>query len=561
MAVPTYATDLQSFGSNVTTTSGWTEPSGFTNTNGAGEVDTDLSIYGSSCYTEAMRKSGKGGLFYTTTEPGDFSDGTDCIFAWFKWFAPNATISKATGGIQMFVGSTSSNFNQYYMDGSDTYPYGGWVNYVVNPNTTAVSASTSTGSPNGTHNGVGLGVDITYAIAKGNALNIDIIRYGRGELSVIDGQAGSYGVFSGMASANDNPTTGRWGLFADQGGSYLWKGLMTLGNATSVDFRDSNVTITVDDTEFVQSAFNRIEINNTSSNIEWTSITISSLSTVSRGEFEVVDNATVSIDSCTFNDMSTFVFNDGTNANTVLDTTFRRCELVTQGGANFNGCTFENSAAASAFLVDDISVVGSSKPNSFIGDGTTTPGHAVDLGTINTGGAVTYNWYNELDNGTTNQNVWEGSTQSPTAGTQGTANSAITVNVASGTSLKISVASGATIPTVQNTGTGTVEITANEVTLTITVQDITDQSVIEGAMVYCTDSGETTTYIDKVETNASGQVSFTGSLGSAQVLAGNVRAATPDLKAYTKYYKAAPIVGTFSNIQNTDITISLIPDE
>lgn len=561
MAAASYTTDLQTF-NDCSSVTGFNEPSGFTATDSGGEVDTDLSIYGSQCITESQRKSGSGGLFYTGSQPAGWTDG-DCFFGWYKFFAPNATGTKTSGsGIEMFVGSSSSNFNRYYVAGSDTYAYGGWINYVVNPNTATVTASNTTGSPSGTHNGMGFGCTISYGISKGNSHNMDIFRWGRGEVIITDGDlANGYANFDDLATVNDNATTGRWGLFQKQGASYLWKGLMTLGNATAVDFRDSNVTIAIDNTEFVQAAFNYIEVNNTSSNVEWNSVTISALGTVSRGSFEVVDNATVTLNGCTFNDMDFFIFNGGTNANTITDCTFRGHNYVVQGGGIFSGCNFIRATSGNSLFIDDATNVTDCV---FTGDGTTTPGHAVDLGTIAGGNtpetAVTIVWSNELDNGV-NQSTWEGSTQASTAGTQGTANDAITLSVDSDTYAKISVAAGATIPTVQNTGTGFLEISANEVTLTITVVDIVTNSPIEGAMVYCTNSGETVTYINKVETNASGQVSFTGSLASAQVLAGNVRAATPDEKAYTKFYKSSPIVGTFSNLNDTNITISMIPDE
>jgi hypothetical protein len=303
--------------------------------------------------------------------------------------------------------------------------------------------------------------------------------------------------------------------------------------------------------------------------VEWDNVIIASpgvnntvAATASAGRLEVVDNATVVFNGCSFTDMDTFIFNGGTNPNTINTTTFRRCNTVTQGGADMDGCVFDDTDSTTAAVVSTAATIGdlgSNSPNTFIGDGTTTPGHAVDMGSYTTTGTV--NWRNILDNGVTNQSEWEGSTQSATAGPQGDANAAIKVNVTSGNALKISVASGATIPTVYNTGTGTLEITANEVTLTITVKDINTGSVIEGAMVYVTNAAETATYINKVETNSSGQVSDTRSLGSAQTLSGVVRAATPASKAYTKYYKSAPVAGTYSNTQDTDITIQLIPDE
>lgn len=484
MAAASYTTDLQSFGANVTTTTGWSEPTGFTNTDGSGEVDTDLSIFGTSCYTEAQRKSGSGGLFYTTTEPADFVDGTDCIFGWFKFFAPNATGTKTSGsGIEMFVGSTSGNFNRYYIAGSDTYAYGGWKNFVVNPNTTAVTPSNTQGSPNGTHNGAGFGATLSYGIAKGNSYNIDIIRYGRGEVIITDGDLGNgYANFDDLATTNDNSTTAQWGLFQDVGGSFLWKGLMTLGvSGTPVDFRHSNRTITIDNTEFVQSDFNKVEINDATSNVEWTGITITSLSTVSRGDFECVDNATVDLTECTFVDMGTFTLQSNTSS---TDNVWRRCGLITQGGATITGGTIQNSVSTTAAILSSQSTIGSITDVSFIRTTGTT--NAVDLGNLD-GTVTSINWDG-------NQLTGYG-TQTAGNNISSTANGAIALNFQTNFTFTINIVNGATTPTVEISGTGTVNIVA---AVTVNINGLKDNSEVR---VY---TAGTTTELNGVESVSGG---------------------------------------------------------
>lgn len=363
MAAPSYTTDLATH-TDCSATTGFAEATGFTATDGAGIVDSDLAIYGSVCISEAQRKSGKGSLIYTGTARTLPTSGA--FFIWYKFFAPNALLTKASGGIQMFVGSDSANFRQYYVNGSDTYPYGGWKNYAVDPR---ISASATTGTPGTTYASAGFGADLSVGISKGNSHTLDHIRWGRGQAKVEfgDGTSG-YATFSGLATVNDNATTGRWGLFQEVGGSYLWKGLMSLGTATNaVDFRDSNVVIAIDNTEYVAAAFNRIEISNTSSNVEWNSINISSLGTVSKGQFEVVDNATVALDSCIFTDMSTFTFNAGTNPNSATTCTFRRCGLITAGGADFDSSSvlLSTVAADEGALYDNRTTTASTTLNEY----------------------------------------------------------------------------------------------------------------------------------------------------------------------------------------------------
>jgi len=340
MANPAYSTDLatQTDCSSVT---GFSEASGFTSTDGTGVADTDLAIYGSVCVTESQRKSGAGSLFYTGTARTLPTDGA--FFIWFKFFAPNALLTKANGGLQALIGDNNANFRRFFISGSDTYAYGGWVNYAVDPR---VTPSQTTGNPGGTtFAGVGIGCDLSVGIAKGNSYNIDHIRWGRGALEITGGDTdptNNPANFTGASIANDNPTTGRWGILQDVGGSYLFKGLLSLGTtAALVDFRDQNKVLTIDNTEFVSSNFNRIEVNNASSNVALTNVSISSLSTVSRGNWECVDNATVALSGCTFADMGTFIFASNTTVNN--ETTFRRCNSVSPKGATMTNCNFNSS--------------------------------------------------------------------------------------------------------------------------------------------------------------------------------------------------------------------------
>jgi len=577
MAVAAYDSDLTSTNSgeiavgNTGTDAGTWDESSNSAWDDAGPPDDETNFYinYTNCISAQFTKTGQGTIMYDDEGTTHAVDTDGAVLIWYFWASPASLSTYANGGLKILVGSGFGAFNAWDCGGSDfePNPLGGWYCYAINP--AIGSADDTVGTPGAAPYDVfGIATNAT-AQARGYPSAVNAIRVGRCTLEVTDGQAGSYGTFAGMESF-DTSTNARYGLFQNIGGAYRWQGLMSLGvSATSVDFRDGNVSIAVANTPNVTANFNKIEIHNSSSNVEWDNVIMTSpgvsntvAATASAGKFEVIDNATVAFNGCSFTDMDTFIFNGGTNDNTINTTTFRRCNTITQGGAIMDGCIFDDTDSTTAALVSTAATIGdlgSNSPNTFFGDGTTTPGHAVDMGSYTTTGTV--NWYNILDNGVTNSAEWEGSTQAATAGPQGDANAAIKVNVTSGNALKISVASGATIPTVYNTGTGTVEITANEVTLTITVKDIDTGSVIEDAMVYVTNFGETATYINKVQTNASGQVSDTRSLSSAQTLSGVVRAATPAGNAYTKYYKSAPVAGTYSNTQDTDITIQLIPDE
>jgi hypothetical protein len=147
--------------------------------------------------------------------------------------------------------------------------------------------------------------------------------------------------FSGVALFNDN-NNNRLGLFQQIDGGYKMKGLMTFGFGTLTQFTDANKSIVIEDSLFVLSTFNRIEVRNIASIVNWNNITITSLATVSKGAFQVIDNATVIHNSCTFIDMTTFGY---LSNSTITSTTFRRCALITQGGSILSKCVIINSPA------------------------------------------------------------------------------------------------------------------------------------------------------------------------------------------------------------------------
>lgn len=455
MAAPAYTTDLLTY-NDVTSITGWSEPTGMTDLNGAGEVDGDLAIYGTVCISEAMRKTTLGALVFTGTQP-TWTAGTTHYFVWFKWFAPNSLGSKANGGLRVLIGNTAANYRGWYMGGAETYEYGGWENYVVDPTETTLATQTQ-GSPTTTYNTVGFGVFCpTSTPQKGNAYTIDIIRYGRGESRFTDGDlANGYATFAGYAAVNDNPTTGRFGLIQDQGGSYLWKGLMSLGlSGTSVDMRDSNVVLNIDDTEMVGTDFNRIEVHNASSNIEWTSVLISSLGTRAKGEFEVIDNATVSLNTCVFTDMSTFIF----QSNSALEgVTWRRCGLVTQGSASVDVCTFVDSQNTVSLLSNNPTLV---QGNFFTTGSSAATNHAMELSTATAGNTYslsgnTFEGYNTVDGSTGNEVIYNNS------------GGAVTLNVSDTTG----------VVSVRN-GTGATTTINNNVSITLSgLRDSTEVRVL-----------------------------------------------------------------------------------
>lgn len=342
--------------------------------------ETDYFIHGSDCVSKNAWASDLKGMIYDNG--AGFTVPTDgAVLAWITHATPNSLAAKASGGIQLLVGDDDTNFYQFYVGGYDTLDLGGiWVPYVANPDNTL--EDTSTGSPTSSHQWAGGQADLpTGGPTKGSPFGIDAMRYGRCRLDYTFGDlTNGYNTFDG-AEGYGNAVSRRWGLLEYFNGVYLMQGFHRFGitSGNLVDFRDSNKVIYIRPVDRVTSGFNRIEIQNGSSNVEWTNISISSLSTVSPGVF-IITAGTVIMTSCLFVDMGAFTFLSST---TVNDTIFRRCAAITAPGADMVGSQVLQStvAADASALIWDVAT----DPDGYLDDMSFSKGtnahHAIEFGT------------------------------------------------------------------------------------------------------------------------------------------------------------------------------------
>ncbi len=379
----TYAHDLTTI---TTAESGtWGEITGYVG-GGAPAADTDYFIQGTGCYTQS--EGGKTGLQVSMY----FNYGSDlsasitsgkCVFFWQVVLAGNGMDTFANGGLRLGIGSSAADFKQWISGGNNfgRNPYGGWQNIAIDPTYTPVDYTL--GTPTTAMQYFCSHPNLVAAISKGNLHGMDAIRYGRGQLTATSTAC----TFTGLGTFNDynDATNGynRLGLFQAISGGYLWKGLLSLGTSgASCTFSDSNINITIDNTPRTNATFNTININNASSSITWTNINFAALSAtqLSKGDFAMIDNATVVFTSCSFTDMNTFTFN--TNA-TVTSTTFRRCAAITAGGGTFTSSIVDAStvAADAAAFVWNVATDTSGKLNNMTFTKGTNAHHAIQLGT------------------------------------------------------------------------------------------------------------------------------------------------------------------------------------
>jgi len=384
MAVPTYTTDLTDIDDGSGT---FTEPTGALQGT-LSLVDTDNFIQGTNAVTKTWGNSGApnlagigilDGTAHTISSPNAF-------YCWVFVGAGALIDTYANGGIRLIIGNTSANYRYWYVDGSEYFPYIGWQCIAVETDNAVVAEDGSQGTPSATKQYFGAVFRGLVNIGKGNPFGLDAIRYGRGELRCTDGDVtNGYASFGGSspdtgAAAWDNTVARRYGMLTPRNGAFFMQGLFIMGLAgTSVDFRDSNRIIFIQNTKKVASAFNGFEVRHADSNVEWTNISVQALGTVSRGYF-LVTAGTVTLDTCTFTDMDTFTFLASTTA---LNCTFRRTNAITAPGSDMTGSTVATPtvAANTSALIWNVAT----DPNGLLDNMTFSKGtnahHAIEFGT------------------------------------------------------------------------------------------------------------------------------------------------------------------------------------
>jgi len=522
----TYSTNLTTFLEGLASET-WNEPANNTSYNdmraATTEGDTDDFIQGTACTSgQPGPANGAGvscllGIGTAVTVPTD-----GAILTWIKYDASVGLNN--TNGVRMCIGDGTGAFYAYYHFGQENYIYGGWLNLAQSNHDQLANVSLTNpiinedeipnatpGSENYTH--IGWAAATTSTPGKGQGYKVDVIRYGRCDIVATggDGTAVDNTVSGRLSSSaanfaqiaefndynvNDNPTGGsggstwtaidsgfhRLGIFQAVTGGYIYKGLLSIGlTGTNVYFDAANENISISDTRKVTDLFNTIEIRGTGSTVNWDTVQITSNAIRSLGRVDVVDNATVNFTGCSFTAMDVFTFQSNS---TLIDTTFRRCNEVTQGGGTVTRCTFENPQGSAALISTPSTL--SLVTNSAFSTVAAT-GNAVDLGTVTSSAPVTWTG-NSLESPS---NRWTGVAGN---GISTTANGAIKITATGGNTIvvDISVVNSATIPSIETDVTGitgggslTVNIVA-AVTLTLT-------NILDGSEIVVLDSRDDTT--------------------------------------------------------------------
>lgn len=438
------------------------------------------------------------------------------------------------GGMHILIGANTTNFGWWDVGGNDRppNPYGGFQCHAVN---TSVSFDRQTGTYTADQV-VGAGVAQKAYPSKGEPHSVDAMRYGRCSAIFTNGDlANGYATIAGFAAQNDLQAN-RWGLIQETAGGYLWQGRMSLGtSASAVDFRDTNETIFIKWCPKVTANFNTIEVLHADSYVSMTGFTfqVLDITTASFGRLVQTDNNALYIDRCNFNDMNTFTFHTDATSASNTDTVFRRCGLVTQGGASFDNCTFDNpssAATSAAMLVSNLNTIDDCNFNS------TGVGHAMELTPATSGNTYTLEGCIFTDYATVSGS---------------TGNEAIYNN--SGGHVVISVGTGQ-IPSYRN-GVGSSTVIQGSVPVSITVKD-TGGIAVSGAQtaIYLTSDR---TELVNVDTDANGEVSYSYAGSTPVSVEVRVRKASePDNPKYKNYSS----LQTIQSITGLTLSVTLIED-
>ena len=493
MGAASYNTDLTDLVADSATVNDWSALGGGSK---AMNVETDYFLEGTRCISKNAWAGADKGMMEDSTLASLTAASGKAVYTWVTHATPGSLAVKSSGGISICLGSSASVFNEYQYAGSDTIDYGApWICAVVDPDEATQSSGTVT-----TANMDSYGARANLPVGgptKGAPFGIDEIRYGR-SIEINDG-VGAAADFTALALQNDS-ITNRWGQFQRTPGSavnFTQQCRLEFGdttNTTACLFTDSNKNITIPDLEHVATDFIEYDVTQAST-VNLTNIAITATSGANtKGNWVTTSATAVTFTGCVFTNMGTFGLS---SAYTVLNSTFRSCDSVTQNGATLTGTIFDTSTTATgALIADDLDIVTGCTFNSTASTGY----HAVDLGTISA--TATVAWDNKLNSVASE---WTGSAGT-TVGSNVDLNAAIDVNVASGQTLTIATTSASTIPTVQNSGSGTVIITANTVVVSVTVRDNDSGSLLSLAHVQLFKTSDYSTVVLSGATSGTGIV-------------------------------------------------------
>jgi hypothetical protein len=448
VAAPAYATDLADINLAETTT-GWAALGG-----GASGLSAspDIAMQGPNCIDKQITNSEKGQVFNNGS--GITPGADEHFFIWAFMSTPGLAATLVNRGLAAVIGSATTAYVQFHVEGSDTYGAVGRVGKCypiryVNTANASPPYRTLVGVPGTTPQVFGATANIT-ATVRGSNLGVDAIRRGTG-VFVTSGESADPATLEGAAAVNDH-VDNRWGVLTRIGGSaYELQGRLVIGRnssgtPTAAHFVDANKSILLVDTPHSLVDFTQIVIDHASTVFEITNYTVEAAGTNNRGKLVFVSGAGGALAGCNFVNIGTSELRSGVTA---VGCTWRGCDQITANGASLVGSTISGSVAATSALLWDTATDTNGKL-----DGTEfvmgTGGHGLELGP---------NTPNSISLVDVDFSVY---------GADGTANAALYNN--SGKALTINISGGST-PTVRNGAGASTDLVSDQRTFSFAVRN------------------------------------------------------------------------------------------
>lgn len=217
-------------------------------------LEIDFKIQGNSSVSKKITGAGTvKGMWY------DIGDGNQIDFTtlnrhFYIWiYVTTSTLIDviANGGIRIRLGTTTSDWAEWYVGGSDTYAIGGWTKFVIDPNKTPSNFGGSFDPAIVRYFGAMLR---TTGTVKAENLAIDAMDYGTG--LQVEGTSSINGVWQDILDADAGNPTNMYGIVREIEGIIFVKGEIVLGDdgGNNSDLDDEDRVIVWENPQYYQGA-------------------------------------------------------------------------------------------------------------------------------------------------------------------------------------------------------------------------------------------------------------------------------------------------------------------
>ena len=331
---------------------------------GAGPgAETDYSYQGGTCISRKGTAGVRGIQFLDGVTTDMTGAGTyQTYIAKFICTTPGLLETLATPGLSLLVGSGASDYYQYDVQGSDTYPIKeSWLILAIDPNVAAHRTST-TGTPVITAVDYWATVIDQTAVSKAENYALDAIDVGAG-LTLVGGDGASTdGLWADFLAHDEGTASNRFGYMHSKESVLYLTGRFIIGSATATVFTDSNQTLVFSEGLFA-AGFSGIDVDLQSATtvVTWENIAIGSQGTVAGEDTRPTLDVTgtsgeLNATTCTFNNFASIALTVGCDLENCIINNSGPVSL--NGAAMLDGSSILNSTAATdeASLIWDINV-------------------------------------------------------------------------------------------------------------------------------------------------------------------------------------------------------------